>query len=256
MREVDVSSETAIERVTVLSYGGLRSGKTRFLSSFPRPLVLADSTESGWTTIASVIRRAPDLLFEPGVAPIVWAIEHPNDLLAAYPKIEALIARGQVLTVGLDSITFFANLKLAALKGRTGNFDPRQHYGELADFLVYVRQMLHQLPVNIVWTALDSPPDSDNPRGMPLIPGRTAKEFGGACDYVLYHRSLKEGWEIRTRSFGTFSAGGRDEGALPDPLGFYTENDKGPEHPPVFTSDCTYKTFAEWIGLGLPKTAK
>lgn len=260
MLEIDLEKERPT-RATILSYGALRTGKTEFLSTFPRPLIIADRTESGWRTVQSLRNRNPNKFYEPRRPPIVWVIESPVELLASYPKIEQLVAKGEVLTVGLDSVTFYGDTYLGHLKGRKGSFDPRQHYGEWFDHIVYVRQMFHALPVNIVWTALDAAPDKDSPRGLPLMPGRqAAQSFPGACDYVFYHRTQTTTagitYEIHTRAYLSYPAGGRDAGALPNPLGFYQENEKGPDHPPVFVPDCTYQTFAEHIGLQLPPTAR
>jgi hypothetical protein len=260
MREIDIKA--GLDRYTVLGYGPLRAGKSRFAATFPRPLFLSDGVESGWTTIQAMLKQSPQLFFEPERNPPIrnpWVIERAADLEQALPRIEPLVRSGEVQTVVIDSITYLADLKLVELKGRKGNWDPRQHYGDLGDWLAYVRTMYHQLPVNIVWTALVQPPGEDTPMGGPLIPGKSSLKFGGACDVVLYFRTVSPPgqptqYECRTRAFGSYPAGGRDEGQLTDPLGYFVEGAKEGEYKHV--PDATYRTLAEAVSLGLPKVAK
>ena len=91
MRVIDVSKPGKIQRVTALSYGQSRAGKTRFAGSWPRPLFLSDATESGWTTLGNMDRN---VLFEVGRNPIVWAIDKAADMMQAVHDSQRGIVRG------------------------------------------------------------------------------------------------------------------------------------------------------------------
>jgi hypothetical protein len=71
---------------------------------------------------------------------------------------------------------------------------------------------------------------------------------------MFYHRSFQPPgqplqWEIRTRKYQAYAAGGRDEGRLPDPLGYLTV---GSDDKDIFVPDCTYRTLAENLGILQP----
>lgn len=253
MREIDLRKE-APTRVTVLSYGATRTGKTRWASTWPRPLFLSDNTESGWTTI---VHMNPDDFFEPNRKPRVWAIENATDMMQSLNDVEPLIKRGDVQTLVIDSLSYyndlFLNYLISVMSSGGKAPDNRQVYQRLSQHLQNLRIKVHSLNINVVWICLEKPPGEDNPYGWPMISGQQAQKFPPGCDYIFYHRSFQVGpkeplnYEIRTRKFGAFAAGGRDEGLLPDPLGFWQEVENG--HEPVFYTDCTYRTFAEQLGM-------
>jgi len=246
MRVVDLDKGKP-PRTTVLSYGTMRAGKTRWAASFPRPLFLADATESGWTTIEGM---QPEDFYELGRKPEVWAIEKAADMMQAVTQIEADLraTAGKWRSVVVDSLTFYSDTFYNALYsgavagGRSP--DLRQIYGQLANHLRDLRVRLHSLPLNVVWLCLEKSPGEENPFGGPMIPGQSAQKFAAGVDYLLYHRCFQPNpqvgpqWEIRSRQFGAYKAGGRDGGLLPDPL-----------------TDCTYKSFAEALGLPAPLQA-
>ena len=254
MREVDLSVATAPKRTTVLSYGDMRSGKTRWAATWPRPLFLSDATEGGWTTIKNM---DPNALWEPNRVPRVWAIESAADMMQALGDVEPLIQSGEVMTLVVDSLTFYNDLYLAMLcrVAAQGNRQPdmRRVYGNLGQHLRELRIRVHGLNVNVVWLCLAKLPDDSNPMGGPMISGQQAAKFSAGCDYIFYHRAYQPTpndphyFEIRTRRWGQYAAGGRDEFQLPDPLGYYgVEEETGNE---VFVPDCTYRSFAEALGL-------
>lgn len=247
MRVVDVSKPAKLQRITALSYGHSRSGKTRYAATWPRPLFLSDATESGWTTIGNMDRS---ILFEPDRIPIVWAIETAQDMARAVKDAEPLIKQGAVQTVVVDSLTFYSDLFFNYLETVGGTKDPRQLYQKLAAHLKTIREMIHLLGCNVVWLCLAKDPGEDQPVGGPMLSGQNAAKFAAGCDYLLYHRSFQAQpttplqFEVRTRKYQNYAAGGRDEGRLPDPLGYIVEGESE-----VFVPDCTYRTLAEALGI-------
>lgn len=249
MRVIDVSKPGKLQRITALSYGASRSGKTRFAGSWPRPLFLADATESGWTTLSNMDRN---VLFETNRSPIVWAIEKMPDMAKAVRDAEPLIKRGDVQTIVIDSLTFYSDLAFNYFESIGGERDPRRLYQKLASHLKTLREEIHLLGCNVLWLCLAKDPGEEQPVGGPMLSGQNAPKFAAGCDYLLYHRHFQNGgagplqWEIRTRKYTNYAAGGRDEGRLPDPLGYVTTDLEGKDQ---FIPDCTYRTLAEALGI-------
>lgn len=258
MRDIDLSA--ASDRTTVMSYGPTRSGKTQWAATWPRPLFLADATEGGWTTVRNM---DPEWLYEPGRRPKVWAIEKPADMMQAISKIDPLVKSGEVLTVVVDPLTFYADLFVSAIESQTaqgGKTNAYDVYGKLKEHLRYLRIQVQSLQCNVIWICHEKTPDAETPMGLPLLPGKdNGMKFAATCDYVLYHRQSRVNlqtppyWEIRTRTYNNYLAGGRDGGILPDPLGYAIPTEDGKSE--NFTIDCTYRTFASVLGLAEPKIA-
>lgn len=234
MREISLAApDDRLPINNFLIYGDSRAGKTTFLASFPRPIILADATEKGWE---SLIDYPEDKLFEPGIKPRVIAIENMADMAQARAQIAPLIASKQCLTVGIDSITFYADMYLAGLFGAQSKPDNRKAYGDLGVHLRDLRVKTHGLGANSAWLALAKHPEDDNPSGGPQIPGQQASKLAASTDYIFYarHEQPKAGvklldpiYEMRTKKYGAYVAGNRLGGRaekLPDPLvGTYTD---------------------------------
>jgi hypothetical protein len=168
--------------------------------------------------------------FEPGVKPIVWAIELMNDMATAITKAEPLIANGTVQTLVIDSISFYTDLYLNFLIGMQTKKDTRAAYGDLGNHLRDLRVRLHSKNVNVVWLALARHPEADDPIGSPMVPGQQAAKLAAGCDFIFHSRSYQEKrgqevlpltFEMRTRKYGAYIAGNRLGGIanqLPDPL--------------------------------------
>lgn len=264
MRVVDLNQTNPNKRITVLSYGASRAGKTRFAGSFPRPLFLSDNTESGWNTLKYV---DPSVFFEPSRKPDVWAIEKAPDMMQAISQLETILREepGKYLTVVVDSLTFYADLYFNWIEGNAlGNSlrpggkqaDGRQLYGTLGAHLRELRIRIHNMNINVAWLCLERTPSPEEPIGGPLLSGQNAQKFAAGCDYVLFHRSFQVNpstpvqWEIRTRRYGNYMAGGRDEGLIPDPLGYIDEAaDEDGQVKQTWVPDCTYRTLAMALGI-------
>lgn len=253
MRIIDVSKPEKLRRITCLSYGHSRGGKTRFAGTWPRPLFLSDATESGWTTLMNMDRQA---LYEPERVPQVWAIENVIDMFKALKDAEPLVKRGEVQTLVIDSLTFYQDLFINHTERLLGGkSDARAVFGRLAAHYKELREQIHLMGTNVVWLALAKDPGEDQPVGGPMLTGQNAAKFAASCDYLLYHRSFQATptgrvqWEVRTRKYASYAAGGRDEGRLPDPLGYTAIDEDNNE---TFVLDCTYRTLAESLGLLAP----
>jgi hypothetical protein len=200
-------------RITVLGAGAPRSGKTRFAATFPRPLILADETEGGYTTVETMDSA---LWYEPNIPPRVWAIGNVTEFNQAIPEANNLIAKKEIQSIVVDSITFLADLMLAHLFSVLGTGDNRKVYGQLGVQLRDLRVKVHALKANVFWACLIQPPDEDHPLPRPSIPGKQGMAFGAGCDYILeFQRSVDKGVTRHSILTQSAIAGGRDSGALP-----------------------------------------
>lgn len=227
--------------ISVFSFGGPRSGKTHFMSSFPRPLFLSEKSEHGYETLTTM---DASWWYEDKREPDVWVIENEVDMAIAIRDLEADLKRDPMRygTVVVDSFTYYQKMYFSRILSKAGNVpDTRRLYGELEQHCNWLRQQLHGMGetygLNIGWIALDEPPSADQPIGGPHLIGKSARFFPASCDYILYHQTStdKEGeakYVVRTRSFDRWRLGGR--GGLPDPL-----------------PECEYRSLAK--GLGIPE---
>jgi hypothetical protein len=215
-------------RHTFCAYGPTGAGKTTFAASFPRPVFLSETTESGYESLRGL---SDDYLFEPGVRPIVLGIEKMNDMAIAREILAPFIASGMVQTIVKDSLTFYADLYLnylfeihAASAGAN-----LKAYGALGQHLRDLRVKWHSMGCNVLSLCLAQDPDEDRPNGLPSIPGKEANKYGASCDFLLYMRSerFKQGqtfvdnFELHTKPFGKYVARARRAigmSELPSPL--------------------------------------
>lgn len=232
---------------TVFSYGGPRSGKTRWMGTWPKLLVVADATERGWSTLETM---PSDVFYDADIPPEVWPVENAAQMAEAIRDAEPLIRRGDYFTLGVDSVTFYADTWFNAIVKRWGEvnknkpLDTRAIYGGLASHMQDLRIQIHKWPCNVVWLSLESAGDADRPRGGPMLPGKTREKFPAGCDHIFYHRSytypdengdLVPYFEMHCGAFGNWMIGGRDSGMLPSSI-----------------FNPTYREFAELLKLPDP----
>jgi hypothetical protein len=224
---------TQLPHHTFLLYGDTRSGKTQFGATFPRPLILADVTEGGYHTIAEM---DPALWFEPDVEPIVWGIENMNDMSIARDRAAPLIANGTIMSIVVDAFSFYTDFYLNFIIGMQTKPDNRSAYGDLGKHLRDLRVQWHRLGASVAWNCLAKHPDSDDPKGRPLIPGQQADKFSAGVDFLFYLRLeqikqngkvVQENFNVHTRQYGQYIAGnrlGQRADQLPDPfMGTYAD---------------------------------
>lgn len=218
------------KKLTVMSYGPSRAGKTRFAGTWPRPLFLSDKSEGGYETLRYMKAEA---LYEPDRRPEVWPIGKAQEMVEAVQEVEQTIPKDPTRwrTLVIDSLTFYSDAYYAALEqaaySRSGGkaVDKRHLFQDLGSHLRWLMIRVHELPLNVVWLCLEKPPGEgeEATAGGILLSGQTAQKAPARCDCLFYHRAYRAGadeftYEIRTRRFGSFPAGGRDEGTLPDPI--------------------------------------
>lgn len=238
MLEIDVDeieNKSALPVDTFLLYGATRSGKTSFMASMPRPVFFADASEKGWD---SAIKLAPSKRFEADVKPIVWGITSQADVLPMIERVKPLIASKRVMTICFDSVSYYADLALNGITQAMSKYDARQAYGTLGNHLRDLRIKIHDLGVNVAWSALAKDPDEDTPLGGPMIPGQQGPKFAAGVGYLFYFRkevplnpiqAAKVGatYEVRTKQWYKYPAGSRLGDAadlLPDPfVGTYSD---------------------------------
>lgn len=229
MRKIDLTKPP--EHLTCFIYGPTRSGKTQSAASFPKPRFLSDTVEAGYETIRNLSQNNRAAFYDANVLPEVWGVESPKDMMdaVAQTKSEVLAKSPNApLTIVIDSATYYSNLFFdAAMRAEPqGREDTRKIYGML---LTHMRKLLisvHEIPINVVWLALNAPVE-DNTMSGPLISGKSAMILPAACHYYFYMNKFNESigqgksvekFEWRTHKFGPYPAGGRDGGTLPDPL--------------------------------------
>lgn len=238
MRKIDIGSRKGPKQLTVMAVGSSRAGKTHFASTFPRPLLLCDASEHGWTTADFM---DPDFYYEKDRPPQAIGIESPTDMMKCLVALQKQ-ARGEkvdldewplaqgkweVGTVVCDSLTFYADayFNMLELEHAGKKTDKRQLYGDLQAHLRHLMIQFHALPYNIIWTALASINEDSTQRGA-LIMGSTAAKAPARTDLWVYldkSERAREGGKTRevsydmyTQSALGFKAGHRFGNLLPD----------------------------------------
>lgn len=222
---------------TFVVYGDTRTGKTVWGATFPRPLIIGDATEGGYSSIQNMDRN---MLFEHDVEPIIKVVENMNDMMLLLPELRELVRRKRVLSIVHDAFTYYCDFYLAKLiKVQTDAGkapDNRQAYGSLGVHLRELRTSMHSLGVNVMWNCLAKHPDAEDPKAGPLIPGQQSQKFSAGVDF-LFHSRIEQvkvqgvitetNYLLSTKQYGKYIAGNRlgtKADQLPDPFsGTYSD---------------------------------
>lgn len=228
MRDIAIDSKPgALPINTYMIYGDTRTGKTVFVATFPRPLIIADVTEGGYESIKTMDRS---WWFEPDRAPIIKGIDTMNDLANLSPWVDEQIRLGNVRTIVFDAFSFYCDFFLAQLTRVNPTMDNRQLYGKLGVHLREIRTQYTLKGVNVVWLTLAKHPETEDPKGRPMIPGMNSDKFAAAVDFLFYATKTQtrengkivgESFELHTRQHGAYIAGNRlgvSADSLPDPF--------------------------------------
>ena len=166
-------------------------------------------------------------------------------------RIDQEIAKGRCQTIVFDALSYYCELALNHIIGLQGSKpDNRAAYGDLGEHLRAVRTMVHLKGTSVIWNCITKHPESDDPRGRPLIPGKQGEAWPGAVDFVFRSqvkreqqlldvvdennkptgqkfKQITESYFMNTRQNGAYIAGNRlgiDADLLPDPfIGTYAD---------------------------------
>lgn len=216
---------------TFMIYGYTRSGKTEFAATFPDPLFIADKSEHGYETILNMSKTKPGKFYTSGKIPTIWTVASKSEYLEAVSDFEAEQKKSKKWrTCVTDSLTFYADCYFAEMEAAYWGANNRRPEGRLlyGDLGMHVRYMMireHNFcasnGVNKVWTALAKEREVNDGvvrQAGVLLAGKMSQTSVARCDYWFYAQQVGDGHEIRTKTFGTMPAGGRDAGLMPDPL--------------------------------------
>lgn len=228
MRDIEIDAPaTQLPVNTFLIYGDTRTGKTEFAATFPRPLIIADATEGGFSTIGNMDRSK---WFEPERKPIIKAIDMMNDLATLSPWVDEQIKAGNVRSIIFDAFSFYCDFFLAQLVRVNPTMDTRQLYGKLGTHLREIRTNYTLKGVNVAWLTLAKHPETDDPKGRPMLPGMNADKFAAAVDFLFHTdksqerkdgKIVAEHFNVHTRPHGSYIAGNRlgvNADSLPNPF--------------------------------------
>lgn len=224
-KKFGVDLKTKNPHLSFLFYGETKSGKTRFMATFPKPLIIADKSERGYETIRSMAQYTPELFYDPSVEPEVWAVETGAEMMEALSTAEAELKRDPTKwrTVGIDSLTFYCDSWLSMRAAEMGaKLDMRRAYGDLAMHAAYIMKRYGEMQAHLIYTALARPP-AEGQKGGPLLAGRTGEIAPARCHYVWHFEATSRmvggeaeiNYAIHTTPHGQWQAGGRDSGRLP-----------------------------------------
>ena len=217
----------------VLAYGATGVGKTRWAATWPKPFFVSAKVENGYETVEGMTIHSRELFYEKNFKPRNRYVSTPEECKAALTEAEGLVNKGEVKTIILDSLTFYAEAYVHALtqNGMSGWDVWRELKAHIRDLIV----TLHKLDCNVIWLALAN--ELDDSGGI-LIGGKfTAQAIPAMVSNVLYFSSQKRGkeqqYKIHTKPHGKWVAKVRMA---------------GPDFPSTLPGT-TYRDFVQALGL-------
>lgn len=210
MREIDVTAPTQLRYIRALVLGAIKSGKTHFAATCPKPLFISDAAEGGYETIRAM---DPAYWWDEKVKPEVWAIENAfADIPGMLLRLEAMKADGTFpyQTVVIDPISIYADRVIAELEERLISAalksgkpaDKRAMYGDLLTHLRSILLRFHALPANIIWLC-------HTKDGGAAIAGQTADKLPAYMDFTWLCSKMPDAagpkYELFTQPTGAFS---------------------------------------------------
>lgn len=223
-RKVIDLDETAAN-VSVLSYGATKTGKTRFMASLPKPLLITQSSTRGSETVRALKQIcAEEAFYDAKTPPVIWEVDNSMETLAAIAEVEAMLKKDPTVfrSVVIDDLSYYADSWMTQWVMDQGakSFDMRKAYGDLHWHMSYLVDRCHAMPVHMGWTASERGPEEAGVKGGILVGSkRTGEMMPGKINYVFYHEASGTGesqkYNIHTRPYGVYAAGGRDAGQLP-----------------------------------------
>lgn len=195
-------------------YGPTRHWKTTTAATWPRPIFLSAGNEGGDTTL----RHVPaDVL--------VVQINAVKTMREAVVWIAKNHAQYGIQTVVVDSLTFYSDIVIHEILNDGKVTKPRmeiQDWGTLDSHLQkWLLPTLHELPLHVVWIALDeTKKDSNgNVRSIePMLYGKSASKIPASTDLIIHADQVlvpgsdgkpKTSVVMRTAPWNNAVAGGR-----------------------------------------------
>jgi hypothetical protein len=208
--------DAAIDFRTTFLYGAYRSGKTHLAATWPKPAILGSNREGGLLTVSHMDRQK---WYEPGVAPLLFAVESPAEMLAHLNNdILPLAAKGTVKTVVIELSFYSDDLIRNAVASGDNTW---QKYADLESHIIATDARLKKIPgLRVVYTALSATEDDKKKPSSVLMAGRALpRKMPALCDVVAYLHQEDEGDRtdhlLRLTAYGNFPAGHRYGGKLP-----------------------------------------
>jgi hypothetical protein len=191
-------------------YGPLRTGKTQFASTFPKPVFLSIGTEGGDTTLQFVAQDTQ-----------IISIRSQKDMQEAIEYIRLYGSKFGWQTIVVDSITYYSDLVVQELT-QNGTKPMRQPDWGMLDLHLqkWLLPTLRLMPQHVVWIAIEQAQKGKDGeiRGIePMLYGKSASKLPGACDLILHSEvaqvrvegKLVPSYIMRTIPYDGATAGGR-----------------------------------------------
>ena len=220
MREIALGTGQATQYIHMLVGGKISSGKTSFAATAPRPLFLGDPGEGGYETLEPPPHGKFDvqLLWEPNVLPMVWAMEDMADYFKAVARLEEMARTGKLpfSSVVFDSVSLYTQRVISELAEKNPKQDPRQNYGMLGDAITLLVKRIHALPMHVIWLCHTDPDD------QLLVSGKATHTAWANMGTKLLVRAEVNGktinYQMHTRPFRLATWIGVRSYRLPDPM--------------------------------------
>lgn len=221
LERIDLSKKE--RRITCLTYGLTRSGKTHFAGTWPRPYVLSDNVENGSSTLAEI---PTDLWWERNWEPQrrLFAIKKWADLPTGLEEArQEFIKDRKEMTIIVDSLSFICDQFADEVSKTDKQEIARNNYHmpeRMRGFLRHSMVLAHNIGAHVLWLTLLRQPEAKK-SGGPAIPGQMGDKFPAACNLLLHQRVEKDDegeqvFQLRTAQWGPYPAGSK-LGKLEDP---------------------------------------
>ncbi len=176
-------------RVHVFLYGASGSGKTTAAAKFPEPLFLVPANEQSIVTLRGQDVSYIEIGGSRGKGKKVW--EEMDDILDELLAIQKSKGPDALpcQTIVVESLSHYIDMLIEDMTNG-GDIEMNfKHWGLIGTHLRHVQDMLRQLDVHAVFTALAKVVTDSNgsaSMGMPMLTGQSAEKLPSSCDIIAY----------------------------------------------------------------------